>query len=220
MTKRVVMIVTNTNKMSSKETGLWLSEFVETATEMQQAGIEIVAVSPEGGRIPIDPDSYSNELPRLWDGVMEPIHDTAKISDVNPTDFDGIFLCGGHGAMVDFPNNEALKQLLLHFLTEKKVIGSVCHGAAGFVGVKNHNREYLVRGITLTGFTNEEEKQTESDAEVPFMLEDRLKEEGAIFQSGPAFESHVEVDGDFVTGQNPKSSLQTAQAMIEQLKNR
>lgn len=221
MDKKILMIVTNADQMGGEhKTGLWLQEFVEPATEFREAGYEVVAASPQGGRPPIDPNSYSNELPRVWDGVMEPIHDTVPLSEVDPTSYAGIFLCGGHGTMVDFPKNEQLEELLRHFLTEQKVIGSVCHGPAGFIGVEDHNGRPLVEGKKITGFTNEEEDQTGLTSVVPFLLEDELKEAGAEFNSEEAYKDHVVVDEPFVTGQNPQSSLSSAQKMIELLKNR
>ncbi|KHE68011.1 type 1 glutamine amidotransferase domain-containing protein [Halobacillus sp. BBL2006] len=218
MTKKILMVVTNTEKLEDHDTGLWLSEFVEPATEFKEAGFEVVAASMNGGRIPIDPNSYSNELPRVWDGVMEPIHDTPRLSEINPADFDGIFLCGGHGTMVDFPENDTLEEILKHFISEDKLISSVCHGPSGFVGVKDHNDQPFVKGRKMTGFTNEEEKQTGLEKVVPFSLEDRLREEGAVFETGETFKDHVIVDRNFVTGQNPQSSLSTAQAVIKQFK--
>ncbi|SDP32263.1 type 1 glutamine amidotransferase domain-containing protein [Halobacillus aidingensis] len=221
MDQKILMIVTNADQLDGKhETGLWLQEFVEPATEFQEAGYEVIAASPEGGRPPIDPNSYSNRLPKVWDGVMEPINKTVPLAEVDPTEFAGIFLCGGHGTMVDFPENDELEELLRHFLTEGKVIGAVCHGPAGFVGVEDHNGRPLVEGKKITGFTNEEEKDTGLDSIVPFMLEDRLKDAGAEFDPGEAYSDHVVSDDPFVTGQNPQSSLSTAQKMLELLKNR
>ncbi|MBH0230521.1 type 1 glutamine amidotransferase domain-containing protein [Halobacillus yeomjeoni] len=221
MSKNILMVVTNTENMDDQQkTGLWLSEFVEPSTEFQEAGFKVEAASLKGGRIPIDPNSYSNELPEVWDGVMEPIADTRRLSDINPDDFDAIFFSGGHGTMFDFPKNQTIEEVLRHFVSEGKIIGSVCHGPAAFVGVTDHNGQSIVQGVKLTGFTNEEEKSTGLDSLMPFMLEDQLNEEGANFEAGEAGADHVEVDRNFVTGQNPQSSLSTAQALIKELKNR
>ncbi|MGV2621219.1 UNVERIFIED_CONTAM: type 1 glutamine amidotransferase domain-containing protein [Halobacillus marinus] len=220
MTKKILMIVTNADRMDGNETGLWLSEFVEPATAFMEEGWEVTAASPQGGRPPIDPNSYSNELPRFWDGVMEPIHDTVPLGAVDPTKYIAIFLCGGHGTMIDFPANEHLEELLRHFLTEGKVIASVCHGPAGFIGVKDHNDQLLLEGRKVTGFTNEEEEKTGLASVVPFSLEDRMNESGAVFDKGEDYSDHVVVDLPFITGQNPQSSLSTAQKIIEELKTR
>ncbi|WP_281658927.1 type 1 glutamine amidotransferase domain-containing protein [Halobacillus sp. Cin3] len=220
MSEKILMIVTNAAHMDGHETGLWLSEFVEPSVEFGEAGYEVTAASPRGGRPPIDENSYSNQLPDVWDGVMEPISRTVALAEVDPTSYDAIFLCGGHGTMVDFPENEQLAELLRHFLTEGKVMASVCHGPAGFIGVTDHNKQPLVSGKKLTGFSNEEETKSGLEGRVPFSLEDRLIEEGAEFSKGKPDESHVVVDFPFVTGQNPSSSLETAQKVLEQLKDR
>ncbi|MGP4076430.1 type 1 glutamine amidotransferase domain-containing protein [Halobacillus sp. K22] len=218
MTK-ILMIATNVDQLTNDhQTGLWLSEFVEPATEFKEAGFEVIAVSLKGGRIPIDPHSYSNELPRVWDGVMEPIHNTPALSEIDPSEFEGVFLCGGHGAMVDFPNNKTMEHMLRHFLTENKIIASVCHGPAGLLGVTDHNGEALLKGRTITGFTDEEEKEAGIEHLLPFKLEEQLKAEGANFKAEAPNKDHVEVDQNFVTGQNPRSSLSTAQAVIKKLR--
>ncbi len=218
MSKKILMIVTNTKQMDEKhETGLWLQEFVEPSMEFKQAGFEITAASIKGGKIPIDPHSYSNDLPDVWDGVMEPLRDTVPLEQIKPAEFDAVFLSGGHGTMFDFPENQELRKVLEHFVEEKKTISAVCHGSAGFIGVKDKNGKSMVGGVKITGFTNEEEAEAKVEELLPFKLEDKLREEGAEFIVSGISQDHVEVDGNFVTGQNPQSSLSTAQAVIRQL---
>ncbi len=212
------MIVTNAGWLDDDhKTGLWLSEYAEPYMEFTQAGYEVTTASVAGGEIPIDPNSISGEEPDEWDGVMEPLKNTVKLDEVDPSKYDGVFLPGGHGTMVDFPDNEAMKKVLQHFADEDKVIGSVCHGPAGFVGVKDSDGKYIVDGKRMTGFTNEEEKDTQLDSKVPFLLETRLTEHGAHFLAEPNYTEHVEADGKFVTGQNPQSSLATARKFVQKV---
>ena len=53
---------------------------------------------------------------------------------------------------------------------------------------------------------------------VPFLLEDAMKESGVDFHSGlvPML-SHVEQDGNLLTGQNPHSSAALAAKLVEAL---
>ncbi|QHE53909.1 type 1 glutamine amidotransferase domain-containing protein [Pontibacillus sp. HMF3514] len=218
MSKNILMIVTNAGWLDDDhKTGLWLSEYAEPYMEFTQAGYEVTTASVAGGEIPIDPNSISGEEPDEWDGVMEPLKNTVKLDEIDPSKYDGVFLPGGHGTMVDFPDNEAMKKVLQHFADEDKVIGSVCHGPAGFVGVKDSNGKYIVDGKRMTGFTNEEEKDTQLDSKVPFLLETRLTEQGAHFLAEPNYTEHVEADGKFVTGQNPQSSLATARKFVQKV---
>ncbi|GGF21355.1 glutamine amidotransferase [Halobacillus andaensis] len=215
--KKILMVATNVDQIGDQQTGLWLSEFVEPATEWTHAGFEVTGASIKGGKIPIDPNSYSNELPRVWDGVMEPIHDTAKLTDINPDDYDAIFFCGGHGAMLDFPNNNEISALLDHFKQNEKLIGAICHGPAAFVGNKDVNDSSIVKGIKITGYSNEEEQGTGLAEAVPFLLEDELKEAGASYESGGPEAEHVVVDQNFITGQNPQSTHRIAEIFKEHL---
>ncbi|MBM7551843.1 type 1 glutamine amidotransferase domain-containing protein [Thalassobacillus pellis] len=219
MAKKVLMIVTNTSRIDNDhETGLWLSEFVEPYMEFTQEGFEVTTASPKGGKVHIDPNSFSNELPKEWDGVMDPLDSTVKLEDINPEEFDGVFLPGGHGTMFDFPENETMQTVLKHFVDKGKLVGAVCHGPAGFVGVKDKNGDPIVKGRKITGFTDAEEKDTELDSLMPFLLESRLREEGAEFVAADNYEHHIEVDGNFITGQNPQSSLDAGRAFADAMK--
>ncbi|MFD2922833.1 type 1 glutamine amidotransferase domain-containing protein [Halobacillus naozhouensis] len=218
MEKKILFVATNIDAIEGgDETGLWLQEFVEPATECKQAGFEVTGTSLKGGRIPIDPNSYSNELPRVWDGVMEPIHNTDKLENIDLTDYAGIFFTGGHGTMFDFPNQNVIQSALQHFIEHDKVIGAICHGPAAFVGMKDANGDSFVKGKTITGFTNKEEEKAGLTDKMPFLLQDKLIAEGAEFQASESYKEHVEVDGKLVTGQNSQSSLATAEAFIKKI---
>ena len=52
----------------------------------------------------------------------------------------------------------------------------------------------------VTGFTNSEEKAVQKEHLVPFMLEDRLKELGGLFERGPDWSQHAVRDGQLITG--------------------
>ncbi|MCD5323981.1 MULTISPECIES: type 1 glutamine amidotransferase domain-containing protein [Pontibacillus] len=218
MAKKMLMIVTNAGRLDEDhQTGLWLSEFAEPFMEFTQAGYDVTVASVAGGEIPIDPHSISGEEPDEWEGVMEPLKDTAVLSDLNTEEYDGVFLPGGHGTMVDFPDNEAIKKALQPFFEQDKVIGSVCHGTAAFVGVTNQNGKPFIDGKRITAFTNAEEKDQGLDEKVPFLLETRLTEIGANFMAEPNYTEHVEADGNLVTGQNPQSSLAAARKVVQKL---
>ena len=70
----------------------------------------------------------------------------------------------------------------------------------------------------MTGFTNTEERLTGLHDKVPFLLKDIMKAQGGDFHSAllPML-SHVERDGNLLTGQNPKSSEAIGKAMVEAL---
>lgn len=216
--KKILMVLTNESKIDDEhETGLWLSEFAEPYEEFKNQGFGVDVASLKGGRIPLDPNSLDDEQVEKWKGVTKELDQTLVLSQLNVNEYVGIFLPGGHGTMFDLPESPELQQALVHFAENDKAIGSVCHGPAGFVGTKLSNGKWLVEGKSLTAFTNEEEQQTGLDSLMPFLLETKLREQGAQFEKSDAWSNHVITDGKFVTGQNPQSSQAAAEAFINVL---
>ncbi|WP_347318601.1 type 1 glutamine amidotransferase domain-containing protein [Rossellomorea sp. RS05] len=217
--KKILMVLTNSSKIDDEhETGLWLSEFAEPYEEFTNQGYGVDVASLKGGRIPLDPNSLEDgDLVEKWKGVTKELDQTLVLSQLNMEEYVGIFLPGGHGTMFDLPDSPELKSALAHFADNDKVIGAVCHGPAGFVGTKLSNGKWLVEGKIMTGFTNEEEQQTGLDSLMPFLLESRLREQGAKFEKSAPWSDYVITDGKFITGQNPQSSQSTAEAFVKAL---
>ena len=61
----------------------------------------------------------------------------------------------------------------------------------GLVPVKLSNGESVLKGQTVTSFSNSEEDAVQLSAAMPFMLETRLKEMGATYSSAALFQPHV-----------------------------
>lgn len=120
--------------------------------------------------------------------------------------------------MFDFPENAELQILVRNHFEAGSVVAAVCHGPAGLVHVDLHDGSPLVKGRRLTAFTDAEEKAVELDGLMPFLLESELRARGAVFVPGDLWASHVEVDGNLVTGQNPASSAAAAEAVVALLK--
>jgi putative intracellular protease/amidase len=117
--------------------------------------------------------------------------------------------------MWDMPDNPVSIALLEAFLKAGKAIAGVCHGPAAFVNVRRPDGEYMVKGEHVTAFINSEERAVGLDKVVPFLLEDKLKERGALFNKGPDLSSHIQVDTRLITGQNLASSKAGAEALLE-----
>jgi len=212
------MLVTGANQtLHGKQTGIWLEEFAIPYQLFVDTGCNVTVVSPKGGQAPLDPGSEQVESKAQWQEAIQKLAATKKIGSVSAKDFDAIFLPGGHGTMFDLPNNRDVQQLLSDFAQQDKVIAAVCHGPAGFVGVKTEDGNPLVVGKTITSFTDAEESAAGMVEEVPFLLESQLRKEGANFIGSENWTDHIEVDGRLVTGQNPASSKSTAEAVIKLL---
>ncbi|KKR27626.1 MAG: hypothetical protein UT59_C0051G0007 [candidate division CPR2 bacterium GW2011_GWD1_39_7] len=102
-------------------------------------------------------------------------------------------------------NNETLENIMSKTYAEGGILAAVCHGPAAFVGAKDKNGNFLVSGKRINSFTNAEEKATPHYQDMPFLLESKLIEQGAIFESSGLREPHLAVDERVITGQNPES---------------
>jgi putative intracellular protease/amidase len=70
----------------------------------------------------------------------------------------------------------------------------------------------------MTGFDWVEEKLAGRKDEVPFNLEEAIKERGANLKKALIpMTSNTVIDGNLITGQNPFSSKETAKVLIEEL---
>ncbi|UYZ13391.1 type 1 glutamine amidotransferase domain-containing protein [Brevibacillus sp. WF146] len=218
MSKNVLMVVTSHSHIhEGKTTGIWLSEFAEAYTMFNEQGWDVVVASPLGGKAPVDPASVGEEMDPSFAEAAKRLENTVKLSDLSHERFDAIFLPGGHGAMYDLPTDQKLQSLLRDFYESGKVVAAVCHGPAALVGTVLSDGSPLVAGKRVNAFTDREEAETGLASHLPFLLESRLRELGAIFVAAPNWTAHYEADGNLITGQNPQSTVAVTNAVIEQL---
>ena len=218
---KVLMIVTGHARIDDEHsTGLWLEEYIVPWHAFRDAGFEIVTATPHGGDVPIDPRSLEGAV--ASDAAREDLKQTMTLREAGDAmEYDAVFIPGGHGTMFDLATFDPVKTLLSEFDAQGKIIAAVCHGPAAFVdAIRTGEPETLVAGKRMTCFTDDEERAVKLDGLMPFLLESKLREQGANVVTAPNFSDHVEVDGTWITGQNPQSSASTAKAVIEALKTR
>lgn len=211
---------------TGRKTGLWLEELAFPYYIYKDAGATMVLASPQGGPVPLDPKSESilASTPTIRKFQKDPegislLEHSLSLAEVKADDYDMVYVGGGHGALWDFPDCAALKQLLDHFIVQQKVIGLVSHGVSALLALQNNSTgEPLVKGRHLTGFSNSEQKIVGLTDVVPFSLESRLVADGAIYTKGDDFRTHTVTDGKIISGQNPISSLEVSRKMLALLK--
>jgi putative intracellular protease/amidase len=140
-----------------------------------------------------------------------------NIADLDFTQYDAVFMAGGWGAAYDLGYSDVLGQKISQAYAKNVVLGSVCHGALGFMLAKDPNGAPLVQGKHLTAVTNKQVQELGITL-TPQHPERELRQAGALYESESAFldifASHVVVDGSLVTGQNQNDGAQTAQLML------
>jgi putative intracellular protease/amidase len=224
---KILIIATSHEQIgdSNRKTGLWLGELAVPYYIFKDAGALITLASPKGGPVPLDPKSESiivssSTTKRFLKDpeTVSLLSHAIPLSTQKTEDFDFVFLCGGHGSMWDFSNNEPLKQLLEDFNRQNKFIGAISHGVAALMSLKNSLGEPLLKGRQITAFSNSEEQVMGLTASMPFSLETALVSLGAFYSKSADFENHIVIDENIITGQNPSSSKELANNLLICLK--
>ncbi len=227
--RRALVICTNHDRLDPKDrdTGAFGSEFTVPYYAFVNAGMDVDMASPKGGEIPIQPGSWSWPLVCADDKrfmadkkAMHDLKNSKAITDVDPTDYDVIFMAGGWGAAYDLMQSEELGDFITRANAAGKILGSVCHGALGLCGAKGLDGDPLVKGRRVTGVTNGQ-INTFGIAVTPKHPEEELRKLGALFECQHAFRdpfaTHTTIDGNLITGQNQNSGYETAHRILEKL---
>jgi len=223
---KVLMVLTSHDQLgdTGKKTGFWLEEYAAPYYVLKDAGADITVVSPQGGQPPLDPKSDApdaqTDATRRFKGDAEAqavLASTGKLAEVNAAEFDAVFYPGGHGPLWDLAEDKASIALIEAMAAAGKPVALVCHAPGVLRHVKAADGTPLVRGKQVTGFTNTEEDAVGLTQVVPFLVEDMLKQNGGNYSKGPDWQPYVLTDGKLVTGQNPASSEQGAEALLKLL---
>jgi putative intracellular protease/amidase len=219
--KTVLFILTNAGEIGphQRATGFFFPEVAHPVEVFDAAGIAVDYASPLGGTPPEDGYDEKDPAQRAFRAgkAIRRMGRSRKLSEVDVLDYDAIFFPGGLGPMVDISKDPEVKRAVARAWNAGLIVAAVCHGPAAFLGVTLDDGTALVRGRRLTGFSNAEEDGY-AKADVPFMLEDALRREGADYDATAPWHSKVVVDGRLMTGQNPASGGALAQAMVEALR--
>ncbi len=233
--KNILFVVANaaTSPQTGWPIGFWWAEFTHPYWEFSEKGYEITIASPEGG--PLIADSFSD--PEDASGYSahdlislgfkhSPAHvarleDTVKLNDVDPDDFDAVFLVGGQSPMVTFRNNADVEAAVAAFYEAGKPVAVVCHATCVLLSATTSEGALIVDGKTWTGFANSEEAFADDYAGQkiqPFWIEDEARAIPTTnFIVNSPFKPFAVRDGNLITGQQQYSGAAAARLVIEAL---
>ena len=217
---RILMVVSGYGENQGKDKpGYEFDELTKAYLTFRDNGVLVDIASPQGGAVEADqydPEKSYNQTFMADRQAMNKLANTLALAAVNSSDYAAVFVVGGKGAMFDLPYDETLQRIIVDVYQSGGTVGAVCHGPAALVEVKLDDGSYLVAGKRVNGFTNMEEHMFGKKwvKHFDFLLEDKFNERQAKFQSSPMMLSHVAVDRRLVTGQNPASTVDTAEALL------
>lgn len=232
--RRALVIATNHDTLGDPEdgvaTGVYGSELTIPYYEFIDAGMNVDIASIEGGVIPFEPVSLRYPLATPADyryladaDAQTKTTNSLRIDEVDFLEYDIIFMAGGWGAAYDLGTSEVLGEKISEAHAAGILLGSVCHGALGFLLAVDVDGSPLVEDRTMTGVTDKQVEELGIGI-TPQHPETELRRLGANFVSDTAFRdffaTYVAVDGNIVTGQNQNSSGDTAQTLLRMLAER
>lgn len=231
MTK-VLMIVSaadhwTLNDGTHHPTGFWAEELVTPYSVFTNAGWDVDVATPGGTAPTVDQASLDEgagdadtlqkvkeQLEKLQSVLAEPLN----LDNVKAADYDLVFYPGGHGPMEDLAVNETSARILIERMASNTPVALLCHAPAAVLATENAPGGSPFAGRKMTGFSNDEERAAGLADKAPWLLEDRLVALGAEYdKASEPWASHVIVDGNLYTGQNPSSSKELAERLVKDL---
>lgn len=208
-------------------TGYWAEELAVPYRLFSNAGWEITVATPNAVAPTLDEMSLGEgagdpaELQNIrsyLESIKEELDNPRALADVNEEDYDLVFYPGGHGPMEDLAVDAVSGALLKRRLASGAPLALLCHAPAAILAAKNDDGTNAFAGKQVTGFSNTEEESTGLAENAKWLLEDELVDAGMKYgKAAEDWSSHVVVDGNLYTGQNPQSSADLAKRLLEDL---
>ena len=221
---RVLMVLSSYGEKNAEgklvKPGYEFDEMSKSYLVFAASGAQVTFASPSGGKLTADnydPSKPYNEKFLADEDAVKALEASRPLSDISSEDFDAVYVVGGKGPMFDLAANQEVKRIIREVYENDGVIGAVCHGPVALLDVKLTDGSQLLGGKRISAFTNEEESVFTKEWTMPFMLEDKLIEQGAVFRQDGLMLNQVSIDGRVITGQNPFSTADAARAVVNAL---
>ena len=203
---------------------IFASEMTVPYYAFLDAGMDVDVASPNGGVIPVDPQSLkpvirteADDRFMVDDDFRAKVTSSLAVGDLDIDAYDIVYLAGGWGAAFDLGFSEELGAKVTEANAKGRVIGGVCHGPLGLLQAKAADGSPLVEGRRITAVTDKQVNELGIDS-TPHHPETELRRLGADFESETRFRdpfaNHWVVDGNLVTGQNQNAAPMVAREML------
>jgi putative intracellular protease/amidase len=236
----ILVVLSSENKITLKDgithpTGYFLSELAVPLQAMMDAGYEPFFATPKGNAPTMDKISDSE----MWFGgdivkykkaqallnSLSGLKSPLALKDIvgHENLFAGVFVPGGHAPMEDLYKDVNLGNILKNFHAAGKVTGLICHGPIALLSAGRGDQDWIYKGYKMTSFSTAEEMQEEPGQDnvlggyVKFYPDQALRAAGADVSVADKWQSHVVKDRELITGQNPFSDHEFADAMVKAL---
>ena len=225
LTEERNMMMANGKKFS---TGNHPVEMALPMLHFISAGFELDLVTPTGApavieqwAMPSDDSAVTKLFSEYDDALKKPnsLVDLVNNSLKDDSPYVGIFIPGGHGAMLGLPENPHLGKLLRWAHKKDLHIITLCHGPGTLMSAKDGSK-FIFSGYKIAVFPDSVDKQTPLIGYLPgrmtVELGAQLKELGLNIINKKADDT-CQVDRNLITGASPYASNKLGRLAAETL---
>ena len=138
----------------------------------------------------------------------------------------GVFIPGGHGALINLPESKEVKDVLKWALNNDKKIITLCHGPAALLAGAIDEKEFLFKGYEMTVFPDSIDEGANQEigympGKLKWLLAEKLESLGVKILN-EAISGQVHIDRNLVTGDSPLAAnnlgIVVADELLKQVK--
>ena len=196
---------------------------------LQAAGFEFDIATPTGRPVVFEMWAFPTKdenVTAIYNQIKPNLLKPKKLQDFILNDFSkvseyaGVFVPGGHGAMLGIPEDKNVGRVL-HWAHENDLYTmTLCHGPGSLLSTGLENKPFLYEGYEMAVFPDSVDKQTPMigylPGLMPYGLSEKLKGLGAKLANTKADDTVV-VDRKLITGASPNASNNLGKLAAEML---
>ncbi|KAF2032827.1 class I glutamine amidotransferase-like protein [Setomelanomma holmii] len=212
-----------------KETGLFITEALHPFDVFKKAGFEVDLVSETGSYQPDwlsqQKDWLKEDEGKVWEDhsseFRSKLDKLLKPAEVKREEYGILFASSGRASLIDYPDAKGLQAIAAEMYSRGDIISAVCHGGAIFPGIIDKSTgKSIIAGKEVTGFTTQGEIEEGVLDSIKSWnrptIEAAAGSAGARYIAPPTlWAAFAHTDGRIVTGANPASAQNTAEAAVK-----
>ena len=220
--KRVLMICTEERNMTMANgkkfsTGNHPVEMGLPMLHLLAAGFQIDIVTPTGAPAVIEDWAMPREdeaVMKLYRDFADAFANPGSLADfvansmTDDAPYVGVYLPGGHGAMLGLPENEHLGKLLLWAHKLDLFTLAICHGPAALLAAGD-GPSFIYNGYKIAAFPDAVDKQTPMIGDIPghmpWKFGEKLNALGVEILNSKA-DATCHIDRRLISGASPKAA--------------
>ena len=222
--KSKILVVCTESKNLKMKNGKYFStgnhpvEALLPMLHLKNAGFEFDIATPTGKPVVFEMWAFPGKdesVKAIYNELKSSFDKPRKLSDFINSSFDhsdsyaAVFVPGGHGAMIDIPEDKNVAKILRWAHENDLFTISLCHGPGAFLSTSLDNQKFLYEGYNMAVFPDSVDNKTPMfgylPGKMPYGLSEKLKSLGVTLMN-TKMDKTVCVDRKLITGSSPLAS--------------